>query len=77
MDHVAFRCTLGHVLVGLFLAALRIDVVAAGEIGVNGAVHVIARAPREGVHVEAALGWHTVRVREVLGVTEEEFQVAL
>ena len=82
-EHVAhlyvlsFRGIVGLALLGFVDAALWVNVVAPGIVGVDRASGAVVRSTSKGVLVEALLGGHAVGVVEVGGVADEELAVTL
>lgn len=64
-------------LIHLIFAALRVDIIATGESGVDWTVGGVIGRTGERVFVEAGLSHNSVRVLHVGCVAEKEFQVAL
>lgn len=74
---VPLRSLRRKILECLARPALRVDVIAPGEVGVDRAGVTVVGSSRQRVFVEALLGDHAVRVFHVGSVADEELDVPL
>ena len=75
--HVTAESTVRHRLVRLGGPARGVEKVPSHVVRVDAAGRVVVRCTVERVHVEASLGDYAIGVRHVIGVADEELQVAL